>query len=165
MPSTAATTLSGCIGRSPATALQAGGPRRQRPADEIERKRSQRALARILEVNDIGAVLKRDFGLFGPGHAREHKAMAAPNEKDCQREDFIVAPGLAMFNSASATNVARPIGPRRSVALEMLRRNTSSTLLVRDGAVSRHRAAVRSDRYAIVLGARNCFASSWSPCC
>ena len=40
--------------------------------NEIERKRSQRALARILEVNDIGAVLKRDLGLFGPGHAREH---------------------------------------------------------------------------------------------
>jgi ABC transporter substrate binding protein (PQQ-dependent alcohol dehydrogenase system) len=34
----------------------------------------------------------------------------------------------------------------------MLRRNTSSTLQVRDRALSRHRAAVRSDRYASVLG-------------
>jgi hypothetical protein len=91
--------------------------------------------------------------------------MAAPNEKDCQREDFIVARGLAMFNSASATNVARPIGPRRRVAVEKLRRKTSYTHKVRDRALSRHRAAVRSDRYAIVLGALNCFASSWSPCC
>src|SRR5262249_59492927 len=80
------------------------------------------------------------------------KVMAAPNKK-IARGEFIVARCLEMFNSARATNIGRPVGQGRIVALKMLRRNTSSTLQVHDRALSRHRAAVRSDRCAIVPGA------------